>query len=160
MTELMFTNIDERSPPWGAIAMGDSKAVDTVRLAVGALNKGDIDGYFDSFDPSCQRWVAGFDRPLSLTDVRDGLQQLQVAFEGLRLDEDLLFGDDRFACARWRTRGRHMNDFLGLAPAGRSIEIETWEVYEIGAGLVVATWTHGDVGQLFRQIAAKETDVI
>ena len=93
--------------------MGDSKAVDTVRLAVAALNKGDVDGYLDSFDPSCQRWVAGFDRPLSLTDVRDGLQQLQVAFEGLRLDEDLLFGDDRFTCARWRTRGRHMNDFWG-----------------------------------------------
>jgi predicted ester cyclase len=139
--------------------MSDSRAVDTVRSAVAALNEGDVDGYLDFFDPSCQRWVAGFDRPLSLTDVRDVLEELQVAFEGLRLDEDLLFGDDRFACTRWSMRGRHVNDYLGLAPAGRSMNIETWEVYEIGGDHVVVTWTHGDVGQLIRQIAAEERDL-
>jgi hypothetical protein len=140
--------------------VGDSKAVDAVRMAVEAVNNGDIDGYLGCFDPSCKRWVAGFVQPLTLTVVGDGLRQLDAAFEGLHLDEDLLFGDERFACARWRMRGLHVNDYLGFSPTGQSIDVETCEVYEIGGDLVVATWVYGDlIGQLVGQIAAEESDV-
>jgi predicted ester cyclase len=135
--------------------MGESKAVDAVRSAVTALNDGDIDGYLRYFDPSCPRWVVGFEQPFTLTDISDSLQQLHAAFEGLHLDEDLLFGDERFVCARWRLRGRHVSDYLGFAPKGQSIDAETCEVYELGSGLVVTTWVYGDLGQLFRQIAAE-----
>lgn len=137
--------------------MSDSKAVDAVRSAVAAMNDGDIDGYLAYFDPSCQRWIGGFAQPLSLSAVGDGLRQLHEAFEGLHLAEDLLFGDERFVCARWRMRGLHVNDYLGLSPTGQSIDVETCEVYEIGGDLVVTTWVYGDLlGQLVRQIAADE----
>jgi hypothetical protein len=137
--------------------MGASTAVDAVRLAVSALNDGDVDGYLESFDPSCQRWVAGFAQPLTLTDVGDGLRQLRAAFDGFHLDEDLLFGDARFACARWRMRGLHVNDYLGCAPTRHSIDVETCEVYEIGGDRVVTTWVYGDLlGQLVRQIGGEE----
>jgi SnoaL-like polyketide cyclase len=133
--------------------MGDSKAVDAVRLAVAALNGGDVDRYLGYFEPSCKRWVAGFEQPLTLADVGDGLRQLHAAFEGLHLDEDLLFGDERFACARWRMRGLHVHDYLGMAPAGQSIDVETCEVYETGGDFVVTSWVYGDLlGQLVRQI--------
>jgi hypothetical protein len=136
--------------------VGDGKAVDAVRSAVAALNDGDIDGYLGYFDPSCERWVAGFAQPLNVGDVGDGLRQLDAAFEGLHLDEDVLFGDERFACARWRMRGRHVNDYLGCSPTGQAIDVETCEVYEIGADLVVTTWVYGDLlGQLVRQIATE-----
>jgi predicted ester cyclase len=136
--------------------MGNGKPADTVRSAVAALNDGDIDGYLRYFDPSCQRWVAGLGRPLALSDIGDSLRQLHAAFEGLHLDEILLFGDERFVCARWRLRGHHVNDYLGFAPKGQSIDTETCEVYETAGGLVVTTWTYGDSGQLFRQIAAEQ----
>jgi hypothetical protein len=136
--------------------MSRSKAVDAVRCAVAALNDGNIAGYLGYFDPSCERRVAGFAQPLTLDDVGDGLRQLDAAFAGLRLDEDLLFGDERFACARWRMRGLHVNDYLGVSPAGQSIAVETCEVYELGNdGVVVASWVYGDLlGQLLGQIAA------
>jgi hypothetical protein len=69
--------------------MGESSAVDSIRLAVAALNDGDIDGYLGYFDPTCKRWVAGFAQPLPLVDVGVGLRQLRSAFEGLHLVEDL-----------------------------------------------------------------------
>jgi predicted ester cyclase len=139
--------------------MGSSTAVDAVRSAVAALNDGDIDGYLRHFDPSCQRWVAGLEKPLTLAEIGDSLRQLHGAFEGLHLGEDLLFGDERFACARWRLRGRHVHDYLGFAPTGRSIDTETCEIYQIEDGLVVTTWTYGDLGQLFRQIGAEQGDI-
>jgi predicted ester cyclase len=135
--------------------MGDSKPVDAVRSAVAALNDGNIGGYLRYFEPSCPRWVAGLAQPLPLTDIADNLRQLHAAFEDLHLDEDLLFGDERFVCARWRLRGLHVRDYLGIAPKGQSIDVETCEIYQVGGGLVVTTWTYGDLGQLFRQIAAE-----
>jgi predicted ester cyclase len=138
--------------------MGDSTAVGAVRSAVAALNEGDIDGYLRYFDPSCPRWVPGIAQPLTLSDIAGNFRLLYAAFDGLHLDEDLLFGDERFACARWRLRGRHVSEYLGHAPKGRSINVETCEIYEVADGLVVTSWVYGDLGQLFRQIAADEGD--
>ena len=138
--------------------MADSTAVDAVRSAVAALNDGDVDGYLRYFVPSCPRWVPGIEQPLSLTDIADNFRLLQAAFEDLHLHEDLLFGDERFACARWRLRGLHVGDYMGFAPKGQSIDVETCEIYEVSDGLVVASWVYGDLGQLFRQIGAEPGD--
>jgi predicted ester cyclase len=132
--------------------MDTNKAVEAVRSAVAALNEGSIDGYLGHFDPSAPRWIGGA-TPLSLTDIGDNLRQMQAAFEGLHLHEDLLFGDERFACARWRLRGRHVGDYLGFAPTGQSIDFETCEVYEIEAGRVVQSWAYADLNQLIGQIS-------
>ncbi|MGD0379852.1 MAG: ester cyclase [Acidimicrobiales bacterium] len=135
--------------------MADSKAVDAVRSAVAAFNDGDVDGYLRYFDPSSRRWVAGLVQPLTLAEISDNLRQLQGAFEGLHLHEVLLFGDERFACARWRMRGVHTSDYLDLAPTKRPIDVETCEIYELDSDVVVTTWTYGDLGQLFGQLAAE-----
>jgi predicted ester cyclase len=135
--------------------MVDRKPVDAVRSAVVALNDGDVEGYLGFFAPSSPRWVAGLAQPLTLAEIRDNLSQLLAAFEGMYLHEDLLFGDEQFVCARWRIRGVHVNDYLGFAPTKRSIEVETCEIYELSGGLVVTTWTYGDLGQLFGQITTE-----
>jgi hypothetical protein len=133
-----------------------ARPVDAIRTAVQALNEADLDRYLGHFDPTCERWAVGFDQPLTLGDVAAGFRDLDAAFEDLRLDEDLLFGDDHFACARWRMRGVHVRDYLGVAPTGRRIDVETCEVYEFADGRVVTSWVYGDVlGQLIRQIGAE-----
>jgi predicted ester cyclase len=135
-----------------------STAADAVRSAVAALNDGDIDGYVRYFDPSCPRWAVGLAQPLTLTDIADSFRLLYAAFEGLHLDEDGLFGDERFACARWRLRGLHVGDYMGFPPKGRSIDVETCEIYEVADGIVVASWVYGDLGQIFRQIGTEQGD--
>ena len=136
--------------------MSDSAAVNVVRLAVAALNDGDVDGYVRHFDSSCPRWVPGLAQPLTLAEISDSFRQLYDAFEGLHLGEDLLFGDDRFACARWRLRGRQVKDYLGCPPLGKEIDTETCEVYQVSGGVVVASWAYGDPGELFRQITGEQ----
>jgi predicted ester cyclase len=136
--------------------MDTSKAVDAVRSAVTALNEGNIDGYLAHFEPSSTRWIGGAATPLSLNDIGDNLRQMQAAFADLHLHEDVLFGDERFVCARWRLRGRHVSDYLGFAPTGQSIDFETCEVYEIDDGVVIATWAYGDLDQLVRQISPQK----
>ena len=140
--------------------MGDVTAVDVVRSAVMALNDGDIDGYLRRFDPACPRWVRGLAQPLTLSEISDNFRQLQGAFEGLHLGEDLLFGDDQFACARWRLRGLHVKDYLGYPPSGQAIDTETLEIYQVSGGVVVTSWAYGDLGELFRQITCGQEGAV
>ena len=127
--------------------------VESIRSAVMALNRGDIDGYLAHFDDSCQRWVAGVDQPFALGDIRDSLVQFHAAFNPLRLEEDALFGDESRVCARWRLCGRHVGEFMGLPASNREISVEQCEVYEFRDGKVATVWTYGDMSALFRQIA-------
>jgi SnoaL-like polyketide cyclase len=139
--------------------MGASGAVESVRGAVAELNRGNLDGYLAAFEPSCLRFVAGFEHPLTLTQVGRGFRDLDVAFEDLHLGEDQLFGDERFVCGRWRLQGRHVNEYLGCSPAGKTISVETCEVYEIVGGVVVTSWVYGDLlGQLVRQIRVERDE--
>ena len=137
-----------------AFVLDDCGPVTAVRSAVAALNDGDVDGYLGHFHPDGIRWAVGIAQPMTLADIRLNLRQLHSAFEGLHLHEDLLFGDERFACARWRLQGVHVNDYFGVAPTQQSIDFETCEVYEIESEVVLTTWVYGDYGQLFRQIAS------
>jgi predicted ester cyclase len=126
--------------------------VEAVRAAVDAFNEGNIDGYLDYIDPSCERWIKGLDQPLTFAEVGDGLRQMHLAFEGLRLDAQVLFGEDRFVCARWRMRGTQVREFLGLEASGQPIDVETCEVYEVTDDRVTTTWVYGDVAELIRQL--------
>jgi hypothetical protein len=133
--------------------VGDREPGAIIRSAVGAFNRGDTDGYLAHFDPSALRWVDGFEQPLTVGDIKDSLAQLSAAFQGMHLEEDLLFGTERFVCARWRLCGTQVGEFMGSVPSGRAIEVPSCEVYEVAGGTVMSTWTYGDPGMLFAQIA-------
>jgi len=134
--------------------VSDIDAVHAVRTAVAALNDGDIDGYLAGFSPACLRWVSGLDVPRTLDDMRSDIVELYGAFEPLHLGEDLLFGSDRFVCARWRLVGVHTGSYFGIAATGTEIAVQNCEVYEYDGTQVVAVWTYGDPLELLRQLGA------
>jgi predicted ester cyclase len=124
-----------------------------IRSAVDAFNVGDLDGYLGHFVPSCRRWVAGFEKPLSLEEVGTNMRQLVDAFEPVRLDGLLLMTQSDFVCARWQLRGTQVADYLGIPSRGSDIDVSICEVYEITEGGVSEVWTYQDPGQMFRQMA-------
>jgi predicted ester cyclase len=134
--------------------VSDTEAVTAVRAAVAAFNDGDIDGYLAGFSPSCLRWVSGLDVPRTLDDMRADIVELYGALQPVHLGEDLLFGADRFVCARWRLVGVHSGSYFGIAATGSEISVENCEVYEYDGAQVVAVWTYGDPLELVRQLGA------
>jgi predicted ester cyclase len=135
----------------------DPKNETIIRSAVTAMNRGDITAYLNHFSSSCVRWIAGFDQPMSLADVGEHLSQLIGAFDPLFLDEELLIGDERFVCARWRLRGTQVGAFMGMPSHGNSIDVAICEIYEIEDDLVIESWVYQDPGQMFTQMAAGQT---
>ncbi len=137
--------------------MADSP-VEVIRSALVALNAGDVDGYLSGLAPNCTRHVAGIDHAFTKDEVAESLHELVAAFDGFRLEEEMLFGDERHACARWCIRGVHTGDYLGIAATGREIASRMCEIYEVDEidGSIVKVWTYGDTNDLFRQLAPIE----
>jgi predicted ester cyclase len=138
-------------------ASGDHDAAgtpdeDLIRRAVAKLNAGDVEGYLAGFLPDAPRWVSGLDRPLTISDIRANLTQLNEAFDRLHLHEDLLFGARGFVCARWTLRGVHVGDYGGIAPTNRDIAVESCEIYALAGGKVYESWVYSDMTSLFDQI--------
>ncbi|HEX7095127.1 MAG TPA: ester cyclase [Acidimicrobiales bacterium] len=130
--------------------------VDAVRRAVDALNRGDVDTYGAAFHPSCMRWSSGSDEAVPAAAVLDTLRELHRCFAGFRLHADLLIGDGKYVVARWRTTGKHVEEFASLPATQREVSIPTCEVYELDdEGRIVATWNYGDPNELVRQLTAE-----
>jgi predicted ester cyclase len=128
--------------------------VEAVCEAVETLNGGDIEGYLSAFAPSCLRTVPGMPDALPLAEIGESLDGLRAAFDGIRLEAVVLFGDSRYVCARWLMNGTHTGDYFGIPATGRSVAVETCEVYEFDGGQVIASWAYGDPLELLRQIGA------
>jgi predicted ester cyclase len=123
-----------------------------LRRAVAALNEGDIEGYLSGFAPDCLRRVGGLNMALTVPDIRENLLQLFSAFDGLHLDEDLLFSARGHVCARWTLRGVHTGEYGGIAPTHREIAVDTCEVYTFTGDKVTESYVYGESMSLFNQL--------
>jgi predicted ester cyclase len=124
-----------------------------LRRAVAALNEGDIEGYLSGFASDCLRRVGGLNMALTVPDIRENLRRLFAAFDGLHLDEDLLFGGNGHVCARWTLRGVHTGEYGGIAPTRREIAVETCEVYTFTGDKVTECHVYGETMSLFNQLS-------
>ncbi len=137
--------------------MSDDGEVTLIRRAVAAFNAGDVGGYLEGFAPDCLRWVGGLGLALTVSDIRDNLGQLFAAFDGLHLDEDLLFGGDGHVCARWTLRGLHTGEYGGIAATGREIAVDTCEVYTFIGDKVTESFVYGETMSLFSQLSGERS---
>ncbi|MFF3568624.1 ester cyclase [Nocardia jiangxiensis] len=126
---------------------------DLIRGCIAALNSGDVAGYLAGFSPDALRWVDGLDTPLTLSDVRESLSQMVMAFDRLHLQEDLLFGCSGHACARWTLRGVHTGVYGGIAPTHREIDVQTCEVYAVVGDRITESRVYGDALGVFTQLS-------
>lgn len=129
---------------------------DLIRRSVAALNAGDVDGYLAGFAPDSVRWATGLNARLPLSDIEANLRQMVTAFDGLYLQEDLLFGGRGHVFARWTLRGTHTGHYGGIAPTHRAIAVQTDELYAIGGSVVTESWVYGDLTSLFEQLEGRQ----
>jgi predicted ester cyclase len=127
--------------------------VESIRAAVAALNRGDVDGYLQSFDVDSKRYLSGSDQPLSYGDINNGVTEMLSAFVPFVLEEEAIFGDEHSVCARWRIRGTQVAPFMGVPSVGATIDVQTCEIYEFEGDLVTVSYVYGDHGEMFRQMA-------
>ncbi len=65
--------------------------------------------------------------------------------------EDIVLGEDK-AALRVTMRGTHRGEFLGVAPTGRTIEVQELQIEHLRDGQIVAHWHQIDDLGLQRQL--------
>jgi steroid delta-isomerase-like uncharacterized protein len=65
--------------------------------------------------------------------------------------EDMVLGEDK-AALRVTMRGTHRGEFLGVAPTGRTIEVQELQIEHLRDGQIVAHWHQIDDLGLQRQL--------
>jgi predicted ester cyclase len=125
---------------------------DTIRTAVDAMNRGDLDTYALIFAEGARRWTAGVGET-GVQESLDEMRGLSVGFADFHLDTDALIDGGDYVVARWRARGTHTGEFMGLAPTGRAVEVQGATFSEFDAdGLVVRDTHYIDLGALLGQL--------
>ena len=123
----------------------------TVRAAVAAWNAGGPDGYHAMYDSSLSHHGLG-PEPLDEKGSRAFYERLSTAFPGCQLVlDDILAEEDRVAL-RLRLVGEHRGEFIGVAPTGRSIQVNGQTILKFKDGLVVERWTIADLAGLTSQL--------
>lgn len=146
---------DERSPRGGRPGTNQGR-----RAAVlWAGQEGDLDALdaiisrdFVPHDPASPEEVRGVEGVTALAEAyRRGLSDLQ-----LTIDHQLAEGD--YVAARWRARGTHDGELIGVPATGRKVEIAGITISRCRDGKTVEEWEISDVFGLLQQIgAATET---
>jgi len=131
-------------------------SAEAVMRAVEALNRGDLDAYAAAFWPDAEREVPGVAGMLTMEASLDMLRYLRAAFDGMRLDADLLLESGDYVVARWRTTGVHTGEFAGIAPTNRHVDVVNCEIYELRDGKVARSWAYGDPADMVSQLTAEE----
>src|SRR3712207_1147619 len=104
-------------------------------------NKGNLSVIVEVGSPE---WVEHDpDRPEELRGLGDAkrrVEEVRNAFPDLHVTlEDLIAEGDKVV-SRWRARGTHQGELLGIPPTSRQVEFTGMRIQRISGGKLVETW--------------------
>ncbi|GAA5063868.1 ester cyclase [Haladaptatus pallidirubidus] len=125
-----------------------------------------VDRYFDEIlsggDFSVNDEILAPDFTIyGLETLRDRDQFLEVqstvlreAFPDLIFELHDVFGDENKVAVRATMRGTHQGEYLGIAPTGNQVEVETITILRISGERIVEVWSEMDSLTWFQQLGA------
>jgi steroid delta-isomerase-like uncharacterized protein len=78
----------------------------------------------------------------------------RAAFPDLRVNVDLIVGEDDFVVGRWTATGTHLGSWAGMEPSGRGMTLSAVNIFRFEEGKVVEIWNHRDDLGLREQLGA------
>ena len=127
----------------------------TTRRAYDLINAGDIDGFGDLM---AEDFVEHEETPgfaPTKEGVLDMFRMYRAAFPDLQMqaDEVLVSGDK--TVTRLRATGTHQGELMGIAPTGKSVEVQLIDVMRFDdAGTACEHWGLVDMLSMLQQLGA------
>lgn len=105
------------------------------------------------FHPEASAWMEGYGRA-GRAAFRDQRTALLTAFSDLHVDAAETVAQGDVVVVRWRFRGTHDGDGLGIAPTGLPVDVPgiTWIVFRDGR--IVDGWDAWNQGALLSMLQA------
>jgi steroid delta-isomerase-like uncharacterized protein len=93
-------------------------------------------------------------KPVDRGFVRDALTRVRAGLSDVSMTvEDTVADADRVA-VRLTSRARHSGEFMGMAPTGKTYEIEEMHLFRIADGRIAEHWHVADIAGMLRQLGA------
>jgi predicted ester cyclase len=95
------------------------------------------------------------DRPEELRGLGDAkrrVEEVRSAFPDLYVTLEDLIAEGEKVVSRWRARGTHQGELLGIPPTGRQVEFTGMRIQRISGGKFVETWHQPDTLGMMRQL--------
>lgn len=97
-------------------------------------------------DPSMPRESVG------MAEARETYRELAAAFE-LRHTADSVIAEGDLVAQRFTVRGRHVGEYRGMPPTGRTFEVTGQATLRFEDGAIAESWFHWDMEGLREQLA-------
>ena len=125
----------------------------SLQRACDAWNARDLNGYLALYDDSIK--LHGYSpEPMDKTAVRGFYEMIHRAFDGPKLTfHDVFSNGDRLA-VRFTMTGTHRDQFVGVAPTGRSIAVDGITILRFSGGKCIERWSTVDMYGWLAQLGA------
>lgn len=82
--------------------------------------------------------------------VKQAVEFFHSALADLSLELNEIVAEDNKVVARWTVRGRHVGEFMGIAPTGKLLELKGINIYHIIEGKIVANHEQTNVPEVLQ----------
>lgn len=125
----------------------------TMRRLYDLLSEGDVEGFGKML---ADDFIEHEETP-GLAPTKDGVlesfRMYRAAFPDLRMDPEDVFASGDKVVARVRATGTHQSDFMGVSPAGKSIDVQLIDIIRFGDdGLAHEHWGVVDTMTMMEQL--------
>jgi steroid delta-isomerase-like uncharacterized protein len=127
---------------------------DTVRRWIATWNAQDAEGAAQLLSPDFVRHDANLPEVVGLAAQRDFLSGVFGAFPDIHVEIQQLITQSDTVAARLVVRGTHRADFLGIPATGRTMTIQSVDIFRLHDGKFAEQWVVMDALGLMQQLGA------
>ncbi len=133
--------------------MAQSENVAAIESAVSQMNAGNVDGYLELYadDLTVHGYPPGVEGKAGVTEFyrsfRNAIGDFELTIEDVISDGDKVAG-------RYRIRGKHADELMGVPASGNDIDVEGQSFFRFENGKVAERWQSLDAVPLLTQIGA------
>ena len=133
--------------------MANSENAAVIASAVEQMNAGNVDAYLEMYADNLT--VHGYPPGV---EGKEGVSEFYRSFRNAFTDFDLTAEDTvsegDMVAARYRIRGTHSDEFLGVPASGNKVDVEGQSFFRFENGQVVERWQQMDAMTLMTQLGA------
>ena len=134
--------------------MSDPDAKTIVRRWATAWNQGDVEAAVALLSPAYVRYDANLPEVVGPEAEKQFMHGVLAAFAGLEIAAQAILADGDLVAVRLVISGRHVGEFLGVAPTNQQVRFQSHEFFRVEGDKLAEQWVVMDVAGLLQQLGA------
>ncbi len=134
--------------------MSDPDAKTIVRRWATAWNRGDVEAAVALLSPAYVRHDANLPEVVGPEAEKQFMRGVLAAFAGLEIAAQAILADGDLVAVRLVISGRHVGEFLGVAPTNQQVRFQSHEFFRVEGDKLAEQWVVMDVAGLLQQLGA------